>query len=144
MISHTLSHQFCAGHRTNTEASASCSRLHGHTFNLKCTFETDGVPVNGTIVQVHTIKSQFFGWIDKHWNQKMILWNNDPLAKKKWRQEDGVVIVSFDPTTINMALYLFHVVAVEELQDADAVLVQMVLEYGEDESVTVNRMKNQW
>lgn len=105
-------HDISCGHRVVGHESK-CRYLHGHnyriTFTLQACKELDQV---GRVLDFGVIKSIFCEWLEKHWDHKLLLWEEDPLAATLrddlagTAAEGSVVTVPFNPTAENIAEHL--------------------------------------
>lgn len=97
-----------AGHRLlNHEGK--CKHLHGHRYVAEIFVQAAELDDLGRVVDFGVIKEQVGGWVDLHWDHKMILHLNDPLAAHI--REEGPYLLPCNPTAENLAQHLFFVAA---------------------------------
>jgi 6-pyruvoyltetrahydropterin/6-carboxytetrahydropterin synthase len=120
MIVARREHEFSYGHRV-VGHEGKCKQLHGH--NAKVTFVVSANDLDsvGRVIDFSVIKSTLCQWLEDNWDHKLLMWEKDPMTHALERmthtyyKEDemgniGLVIVPFNPTAENMALYLLTVV----------------------------------
>lgn len=115
MISATRYHDICCGHRVYGHESK-CAHLHGHNYRIHFTLspvirgDGSGLDKVGRVLDFSNIKEAFCDWLEKEWDHKFLIWDQDPMgAKLKIVDKDSLVIVPFNPTAENMAKYLIDV-----------------------------------
>lgn len=138
MITANRYHDFCAGHRVVGHENK-CKNLHGHNYRIHFEIEPidngvlDGV---GRVVDFSIINSTLCVWLETNWDHKMLLWEEDPIAKSFAGGGFGVVEVPFNPTAENMAIYLVEVVAPPLLKPFNVRLHKVIIEETRKCSVT--------
>ncbi|MDG1139591.1 MAG: 6-carboxytetrahydropterin synthase [Opitutales bacterium] len=58
-----------------------CSRIHGHSWSITLTFESDSLDANGFVIDfgdLHFIED----WIDEHLDHGIVLCHNDPEKER--------------------------------------------------------------
>lgn len=111
-------HDFSCGHRVYGHESK-CAHLHGHNYRVHFTVEMQ--EIGGTVSQTDkigrvmdfsVIKEILCEFLEREWDHKLLLWEEDPWAKElRHLDPEGLVEVTFNPTAENMAKYLVEVVA---------------------------------
>lgn len=109
---HTVSryHDICTGHRVHNHESK-CAHLHGHNYRIHFTVATkplrEQLDTVGRVIDFSVIKTKLCEWLEKTWDHKFLVWEQDPMAKMLHALDPlGVVLVGFNPTAENMAEYL--------------------------------------
>lgn len=122
-------HDISCGHRVVGQGGK-CEFLHGHNYRIH--FYCIGVLDNeGRVIDFGVIKERLCCWLENHWDHKMVLWVEDPVAATLTADPligDGVLLVPFNPTAENMADHLLTVIGPEQLQDTGVTLVKVVVE----------------
>lgn len=89
---------FDAGHRI-VGHKGKCARLHGHTYKVHI-LATGSVHEPGFVVDFGDLKD-----VVNEWDHFMLLWDQDDIVPRLQTQ-DGIVLLSFNPTAENMAQHL--------------------------------------
>lgn len=131
-VSATRQHDFSYGHRVHGHESK-CAYLHGH--NGRVTFTVvqeegslDGRDDLGRVMDFSVIKSRLCEWLEREWDHRFLIWDEDPMAESLAVLDSTVVWVPFNPTAENMAEYLVLVVGPMQLQGTGCRLVKCVFE----------------
>ena len=119
-------HDISCGHRIVGHES-NCRHLHGHNYRIHfvCEAELDN---QGRVIDFSIIKSQLCQWLDEHWDHRMILWDQDPLAAALVQLDGSVKLVPFNPTAENMAGHLLREVGPAQLQGTGVTLIRCIVE----------------
>jgi len=98
---------FCYGHRLVGHGGA-CRHLHGHNARVEviCRGELDAL---GMVIDFAEIKRVLHAWIDEHWDHRMILATDDPIAPVLQAQGEPVFLIEGPPTAERLAAHLFGV-----------------------------------
>lgn len=107
-------HEFACGHRVYRHESK-CAHLHGHNYRVQFTCEAPALDAVGRVIDFSVIKTQLCDWLEMVWDHRMLLWEEDPLAKVLKGLDPKVVVLPFNPTAENMAQYLLTEVAPAQL-----------------------------
>jgi len=117
----TRYHDFSAGHRV-TGHENKCAHLHGHNYRVHFYVEAEELDTVGRVLDFSLIKSLLCEWLEKHWDHRMILWEDDPKLElllaavgPEGSFLDDIAVVPFNPTAENMARYLVDNVGPEVL-----------------------------
>ncbi|MGQ0612912.1 MAG: 6-pyruvoyl trahydropterin synthase family protein [Planctomycetaceae bacterium] len=96
---------FCYGHRIRGHAGG-CRFVHGHNavVEVECRGPLDAL---GMVVDFGEIGRALGGWIDAHWDHRMILQRGDPLVAMLKGLGDPVYELEGDPTAENLAAELY-------------------------------------
>ena len=100
-------HDFSAGHRV-VGHEHKCRYLHGHNYRVHFSIRAKKLDSIGRVIDFDVVKSVLCCWLERNWDHKMLLWNEDPefadgsIARIPvlW---DSVVRVPFNPTAENIA-----------------------------------------
>ena len=98
---------FCYGHRIPGHGGR-CRHLHGHGARVEivCTGPLDDL---GMVVDFGDIKRIIEAWILEHWDHRVILQRDDPLAGVLADQGEPLFILDGPTTAENLAGHLFGV-----------------------------------
>ncbi len=118
MISCTKRIEFDAAHRI-VGHSGGCQMVHGHRYAVELTFSSKEVNPMGMVIDFKEIKARFKGWIDTHWDHNIILNKEDKALGDMIQSYTGqrVFYLDYNPTSENIAFYLFDVVLKEVFED---------------------------
>lgn len=118
MISCTKRIEFDAAHRIVGHSSG-CQMVHGHRYAVELTFSSDEVDPMGMVIDFKEIKNRFKGWIDTYWDHNIILSKADKALGDMIQNYTGqkVFYLDYNPTSENIAFYLFDVVLKEVFTD---------------------------
>lgn len=109
-ITATRYHDFSYGHTVH-EHESKCANIHGHNGRVVFHCEADVLDSVGRVIDFSVIKSTLCEWLEEEWDHKFLVYNKDPRAESLKAIDPTVVIVPFNPTAENMALYLINEVA---------------------------------
>lgn len=130
-------HDFSTGHRVYGHESK-CAHLHGHNYRIHFTVEADQLDNVGRVMDFSAIKEHLCYWLEENWDHKFLVWDQDPFANKlKELDNDGTVVVNFNPTAENMGQYLIEVVGPSQLAGTGVKLVNVNIEETRKCNVTV-------
>lgn len=110
MISITRYHDISCGHRVVGHEGA-CANLHGHNYRIYFTIETSVLDEVGRVLDFGVVKKLFCEWLDKNWDHRFLVFEDDPYAHELQAIDPTVVIVNFNPTAENIAAYLVTIMA---------------------------------
>lgn len=134
----TRYHDISTGHRVCGHESK-CAHLHGHNYRVYFTVQAEQLDDVGRVLDFSVIKDLLCEWLEEHWDHRFLIWSQDPWsAGLKDIDPEGTVIVEFNPTAENMADYLLHTVAPEQLKGTGARLVSVNIEETRKCSVEVS------
>lgn len=126
MITATRYHDISAGHRVYGHESK-CKHMHGHNYRIHFTIGSDSLDEVGRVLDFSAIKEHLCMWVEKHWDHKFLLWDQDPLLSFAKYDPDSFVPVPFNPTAENMAQYLVEIVGPQVLPEGTK-LVECTIE----------------
>lgn len=98
-------YHFYAGHR-NKKAGEKCGRLHGHTYDVVCTFEFTEL-VDGVTMLFSDI-DKVVEPIIKQYDHYFLLYNKDPLCDGFELVNEPYVKLPFETSAENMAIWIFN------------------------------------
>ncbi len=108
IITATRYHDISCGHRVAGHENK-CRHFHGHNYRVHFTCEAEKLDRLGRVIDFGEIKQRLCMWLEDKWDHRMLLWEKDPLAgSMQVLDPEGVVLVPFNPTAENMALYLLN------------------------------------
>ncbi|MDW8437983.1 MAG: 6-carboxytetrahydropterin synthase [Chloroherpetonaceae bacterium] len=115
------------GHRVYKH-EGKCAHLHGH--NLRVCFTVAGkMDEVGRVLDFAVVKQKLCGWVDREYDHKFLIFQDDPLAEKlKAIDPEGVVVVPFNPTIENIARHLGETIAPKELEGTECDCVEVRVE----------------
>ncbi len=116
-------HDISMGHRV-VGHEHKCRHLHGHNYRIHFICSARQVDALGRVIDFGVIKALLCGWLETHWDHKMMLWSEDPLLPSLTEiVPEDLVIVPFNPTDEAMASYLVEEVGPALLKDTGVSLV---------------------
>ena len=127
---HTISryHDFSYGHRVHGHENK-CAHLHGHNGRIIFVCSTTGLDSIGRVVDFSVVKALLCEWLEKNWDHKFLLWYMDPWSETLQKiDQDGVVLLPFNPTAENMAAYLVDTIGPFLLGESGVKLVSCTVE----------------
>jgi 6-pyruvoyltetrahydropterin/6-carboxytetrahydropterin synthase len=127
MITCTRYHDFSAGHRVYKH-EGKCKYLHGHNYRVHFTLAAPQLDFCGRVLDFSFIKIILCEWLEENWDHKFLIWEDDPWSKELMSFDGSIVIVPFNPTAENMALYLLNIKGPELLSRTDATLINVTVE----------------
>lgn len=138
MISCSKTIEFDAAHRIIGHKGG-CQMIHGHRYAVEFTFQSNSLDSIGMVIDFKEIKSRFKTWIDTNWDHNIILHVDDRELGDIISRHTGQKVFYMDcnPTSENIARYLFEVV----LKDVFADAVQYV---GLCKKITVSESPTSW
>ena len=98
-------YHFYAGHR-NKEAGEKCGRLHGHTYDVKCTYKFDNLD-NG-ITMLFSDIDLITEPIIKQYDHYFLLFDQDPLCELFDLANEPYKKMPFETSAENMAIWIFN------------------------------------
>lgn len=117
-------HDFSYGHRVCNHESK-CAHLHGHNGRVTFFCEADRLDNIGRVIDFSEIKRLAY-WLENNWDHKFLIWKDDPWATLLLAVDpDGVVIVPFNPTSENCALYLLNEVGPSLMRETGVSLTKV-------------------
>lgn len=120
-------HDISVGHRVHKHESK-CRHLHGHNYRIHFHCEADQLDEVGRVIDFSVIKEKLCMWTEENWDHRMLIWMDDPLAQKLLDIDPMVVLVPFNPTAENIAMYLVNVVGPRQLQGTGVRLAEVTIE----------------
>jgi 6-pyruvoyltetrahydropterin/6-carboxytetrahydropterin synthase len=121
-------HDFSAGHRVVGHENK-CRHLHGHNYRVHFHCEAQDLDEVGRVIDFSVIKWTLCDWMERYWDHKTLIWDDDPTGPALDAASPGsVVFVPFNPTAENMARYLVETVGPSLLRGTGVRLVECVVE----------------
>ena len=125
-------HDFSCGHRVFGHESK-CAHLHGHNYRIH--FVVEMVPGTGSnldpigrVMDFSVIKEKLCEWLETEWDHKFLVWQEDPWAPLLSEIDHTVVILPFNPTAENMAMFLVDIMGPQLLANTGVQLVECRVE----------------
>ncbi len=119
MIYCTKKIEFDAAHRIIGH-DGGCQNVHGHRYAVEFTFASTNLNHMGMVIDFKEIKNRFKTWIDTHWDHNIILHIDDKERLGDMIQDytgQKVFYLDCNPTSENLAYYLFNFVLPEVFKD---------------------------
>jgi 6-pyruvoyltetrahydropterin/6-carboxytetrahydropterin synthase len=130
-------HDISCGHRVVNHESK-CRNLHGHNYRVHFKCEAPQLDSLGRVIDFSVIKSTVCMWLEDNWDHKMLIFCNDPLLIGLQELDPtGIVVVPFNPTAENLALYLIEIVGPDLLMPYEVTLTEVRIEETRKCSVSV-------
>lgn len=128
-VSVTRYHDFCAGH-TVTGHEGKCRHLHGHNYRVHFTCEAGDGELDdvGRVLDFSVIKNVLCEWLEDNWDHKFLIWEKDLRKAYLMDIEPTLVVVPFNPTAENMAIYLVESIGPKLLEGTGTVLTHVEIE----------------
>lgn len=121
-------HDISMGHRV-VGHEHKCRHLHGHNYRIHFTCTAPELDEVGRVIDFGLIKSCLCAWLEEHWDHKMMLWEEDPLLPSLQQIIPmDLVVVPFNPTAEQMAIYLVREVGPRQLEGTGVRLVSVRIE----------------
>lgn len=95
---------FYAGHR-NKKAGEKCSRLHGHTYNVKCIFKF--TKMKDGVTMLFSDIDNLVEPIIKYYDHYFLVWDKDPLCDILDLYNEPYRKLNFETSAENMAIWLY-------------------------------------
>lgn len=99
---------FYAGHR-NKDAGEKCGRLHGHTYDVVCTFKFTEMK-NGVTMLFSDI-DKIAEPIIKYYDHHFLVYKDDPLKELLDLSNEPYRELPFETSAENMAIWIFNIIA---------------------------------
>lgn len=120
-------HDISVGHRVFKHESK-CRHLHGHNYRIHFHCESDELDSVGRVIDFSVIKEKLCMWTETFWDHRMLIWQEDPLAQTLLDIDPMVVLVPFNPTAENIAMYLVNTVGPIQLAGTGVRLAEVMIE----------------
>ena len=99
---------FYAGHR-NKDAGEKCGRLHGHTYDVVCTFKFTEMK-NGVTMLFSDI-DKIAEPIIKYYDHHFLVYKDDPLKELLDLSNEPYRELPFETSAENLAIWIFNIIA---------------------------------
>jgi 6-pyruvoyltetrahydropterin/6-carboxytetrahydropterin synthase len=99
-------YHFYAGHR-NKSAGEKCGRLHGHTYDVVCTFEFNNINEDGVTMLFSDI-DKVVEPVIKQYDHYFLLWEKDELCSLLKLDNEPFIKLPFQTSAENMAIWIFQ------------------------------------
>lgn len=133
-------HDISCGHRVYGH-EGKCANLHGHNYRIHfhCRGILNGIDDLGRVIDFSIIKEKLCMWIERNWDHKFLIWEQDPIAIDLVRIDNSVLWVTFNPTAENMAEFLIRVIGPTCLVGTGVELYKVEIEETRKCSITVEK-----
>lgn len=129
-------HDISCGHRV-VGHEGKCKNLHGHNYRFHFSIEANTLDNVGRVIDFSVIKQVLCQWLEDQWDHKFLLWQEDPfLPTLQNLSKESIVVVPFNPTAENIALYMLNHVAPTLLKEHGCTLTKCRIEETRKCSVT--------
>jgi len=137
-------HDISCGHRV-VGHEGKCANFHGHNYRIHFTcqaYRAHKLDAVGRVIDFSAIKHRLCMWLEDEWDHKMLLWETDhALERMKLLNPGGIVVVPFNPTAENMAIYLLKNIRPDRLHGTGVDLVRVRVEETRKCSATAERAR---
>lgn len=106
MIQIEKKYHFYAAHR-NKNAGEKCGRIHGHTYEVKCFFQFDGINEKSGVTFLFSDIDKLVEPIIKEHCHWFLLYEKDPLCEILDLVNEKYLSLPFETSAENMAIWLF-------------------------------------
>lgn len=128
MITAERYHDISCGHRVYGHESK-CAHLHGHNYRIHFVIEAPVLDSVGRVIDFSVIKTLLCEWLEQNYDHKMLIWEKDPLLHELAKLDPGGIIqVSYNPTTENIAKHLVENIAPLQLSGTGCRLIKCKIE----------------
>lgn len=128
MITAQRYHDISCGHRV-VGHEGKCRYLHGHNYRIHFTIATESLDEVGRVLDFSVIKEKLCMWLEENYDHKFLIWEKDDLLPALQEiTEESLVVVPYNPTAENIAMYLVQTVGPQQLKDTYATLISCRVE----------------
>ncbi len=121
-------HDISMGHRVVGHENK-CRHLHGHNYRIHFTCTAEELDSIGRVIDFGVIKEKLCLWLEDNWDHRMMIWEQDPLRNGlEELANNDIVLVPFNPTAENMAIYLVEVIGVQQLAGTGVQLIEVTID----------------
>lgn len=124
------------GHRVYGHESK-CANMHGHNYIFEFIVRPkESLDLLGRVVDFSEVKKILCEWLEKNWDHKTILWEEDALVEELENMSmygegiknlNGIIYVPFNPTAENIANHFLMHIAIDLTKNKDWYLYGIVL-----------------
>ena len=107
-----------------------CRNLHGHDFFITLQFICEDKLVSESKYKV------IAEYLKKHWKNKMLIYDRDPIGMKLSDLDSTIVFVPFNPTVDNIAEYIVVKLGTSLLRDTNYTITKCTVRQGKDLNAT--------
>lgn len=120
-------HDFSAGHIV-TGHEGKCNHLHGHNYRVHFVVTAPSLDGVGRVMDFSVIKEKLCMFLEKEWDHKFLVWQEDPRSADLRLIDPTVVLLPFIPTAENMARVLLDIIGPKLLEGTGVRLVKVKVE----------------
>jgi len=106
MIQIEKKYHFYAAHR-NKNADEKCGRIHGHTYNVICSFKFEEINKKSGVTLLFSDIDKLVEPIIKKYCHWLLLYENDDLCNILSLANEPYIAIPFETSAENMAVWLF-------------------------------------
>lgn len=139
MITAERYHDISCGHRV-VGHEGKCKNLHGHNYRIHFGLTADKLDSVGRVIDFSIIKYLLCDWLEKNYDHKFLVWQEDPLLNQlQMIDPKGIVVVPYNPTAENIADWVMYSVAPKQLKGTGCILEYIRIEETRKCSVTIKK-----
>lgn len=99
--------EFCYGHRL-LDYDGDCAHPHGHNGVVDIELESDALDHRGMVYDFGAVKRAVKRWIDENLDHRMVLREDDPLARYLEDSGEPLYRMAENPTAENLARLVYE------------------------------------
>lgn len=126
MLTATRTYHFSYGHTVTDHMlhgkPGHCGNLHGHNGQIDWTVAARNLS-NGMILDFAVMKQKLDTWVESNWDHRFLVWEKDARAVELIKMDPTTILLDFNPTAENLALYLLNTIGPKVLKGTGAELV---------------------
>ena len=127
MITANRYHDISCGHRVVNHESK-CANLHGHNYRFHFKVSpNNNLDSIGRVLDFSVIKSTLCEWLEKNWDHRMLIWDQDPIKDILRSADPTIVYVDFNPTAENIAKNFVEHVSPRLLEGLNCTLIELTM-----------------
>ena len=119
---------FCYGHRL-LNYDGKCRHLHGHNGLLEVELYSNILDFRGMVMDFTDIRNIVKKWVDETLDHKMLLNEEDPLAKILVGMGEAVYLMKENPTAENIAKHIYEEIGTQGINVANIKLWETASSY---------------
>lgn len=128
MITATRTYHFSYGHTVSNHMldgkPGHCGNCHGHNGQIEWTISAPTLS-NGMVLDFAVMKQKLDMWVENNWDHRFLIWENDCRAPDMIKIDPTTVLLDFNPTAENLAMYLLKTIGPRILKGTGAKLVHV-------------------
>lgn len=120
-------HDISCGHRVFNHESK-CAHLHGHNYRFHFTCLAPSLDQIGRVIDFSVMKEKLCMFLEREWDHKFLIFQDDPWARELELIDPTVVIVPFNPTAENLAKVMLEVMGPKLLEGTGVTLIKVTVD----------------